>query len=672
MPIDVSFTDLSHTGKTVDANYFPLACGYVAAYAAEHLGGEIAPQIFKYPKDFSAYLERITPRIICFSNYSWSFRLNYAYASRVKAKHPETIVIFGGPNYPIDAGEQEVFLREFPIIDFYIDGEGEVAFTELFRKLQKYDFDAEKFKSAGGVSENTHYIYGDKFVRCELMPRIQEMDIVPSPFLNGMFDKFFDPILTPLMQSHRGCPYSCAFCHDGISYMSKVRRFSQERINGEIEYILEHHQVPNLCFADLNFGIYKEDLVTTRLLSGVQEKYGWPKFIESAVAKNHKDRVVEMANSLHGGFYVGASIQSTDPEVLKNIQRSNVNLDQLVEMAQGSVNEGNPSLSEVILCLPGDSKEKHMKSVSDVLDIGIEEIRMYQFILLAGTVGASQDYKERFGYETLFRVLPRCFGRYEVYGEPFEAFEYHEVCVGSNTMSHEDYRECRKFNLMVEIFNNGGLFNELLAFLELKGIPRSAVFKKLFGSLDKNPVLSRLFQDFMEDEDRNFWPDEEAVRAFIREPGVLDKYIAGEYGANQIMEYRAKALMDYMDHVAEAIFAVGRDLLDGKGCLDEQAVGYLVELQDFILLRKGNLFSLGDGLKQIFHYDFVKLGENKFKEDPFGCRVPEGLEIKFAHSDELTRDIEAYSRQYGKTAAGFGHFMQRGTLASLFRGIDYV
>ena len=58
------------------------------------------------------------------------------------------ITVFGGPNYPIaeEVREQEAFLREHPAIDLYVDGEGEIAFTELYKILEGFNFDIGKFK----------------------------------------------------------------------------------------------------------------------------------------------------------------------------------------------------------------------------------------------------------------------------------------------------------------------------------------------------------------------------------------------------------------------------------------------------------------------------------------------------------------------------------------------
>jgi len=674
MAVKISFADLTHTGKMVDANYFPLGSGYVAAYAQEYLEGDIDVQLFKYPTDFAAYLDTTIPKIACFTNYSWNLNLHYEYARRLKERHPGVVIVFGGPNYPVeeDGDEQEMFLRAHPAIDFYVDGEGEEAFTELYRILAKFDFDVEEFKARETQAPSTHYILGEQFIRGPGLPRIKDVNTIPSPFLNGMMDKFFDDTLTPLMQSHRGCPYSCVFCHDGIKYMSKMSRFTQERIDAEIMYIQERSILPDLSFVDLNFGIYKEDLDTAHLLADLQKKHGWPKAVPVSSAKNNKDRLVEISRILQDGFMVSAAVQHTDPEVLKNIKRSNISLDQLADMARETTEGKTGSYSELILCLPGDTMEKHKKSVFDMLDLGLNEMRMYQFVLLAGSEGASKEYRNKFEYDLRYRVLPRCFGNYRIFDQDFTTFEFHEVCVGNNTMPHEDYVQCRRFDLMVEIFNNGAIFEELLALLDREGIPISAFFRKLDETVYANDALAYIFREFKKDEDKNFWSSKEKLREFLKTPEAIEGYMSGERGANQTMQFRSLAFIEHIDDVSAIAFATARELLDEVSAIHEQMDDYLDELAQYIKLKKSNLLSLEQSVQRTFHYDFVKLGNVWFKEDPFEFGVPDGLDISFNYSDKQFEDISAYFRQYGRSIPGLGHFMQRSYLASLYRDVHYA
>ena len=65
------------------------------------------------------------------------------------------------------------------------------------------------------------------FYKGEILNRIKDLDEIPSPYLNGMLDKFFDGKLNPLIQTSRGCPFSCTFCTDGSDLVRQVNQFSK-------------------------------------------------------------------------------------------------------------------------------------------------------------------------------------------------------------------------------------------------------------------------------------------------------------------------------------------------------------------------------------------------------------------------------------------------------------
>jgi len=41
--------------------------------------------------------------------------------------------------------------------------------------------------------------------------RIKDLDEIPSPYLTGVLDKFFDGKLAPFIETNRGCPFTCSF-----------------------------------------------------------------------------------------------------------------------------------------------------------------------------------------------------------------------------------------------------------------------------------------------------------------------------------------------------------------------------------------------------------------------------------------------------------------------------
>ena len=108
---------------------------------------QVDVKIFKFSSDLSAALENETPQIMGFANYSWNFRLSYEYVKRIKKKHPEVVIIFGGPNYELSDKGVEDFWEAHPLIDFHVVLEGELACLNLVERLAEVDFEVDKLKA---------------------------------------------------------------------------------------------------------------------------------------------------------------------------------------------------------------------------------------------------------------------------------------------------------------------------------------------------------------------------------------------------------------------------------------------------------------------------------------------------------------------------------------------
>jgi radical SAM superfamily enzyme YgiQ (UPF0313 family) len=675
--VTVTFADLTHTGVGVSANNNPLAVGYIAAYARTHLGSAIEPRLFKYPDALSRSLKREAPAIACFTNYMWNEQLSCAFARQIKRHLPRTIIVMGGPNYPIDAGEQRAYLETHPEIDFFIDGEGELPFVALFQALVTIDFDANRLRASGVRLPGVHYLVDGAFIRTEPAPRILDLDrTLPSPYTMGLLDEFFDDKLTPMMQTSRGCPYSCTFCHDGIAYMNKTRAFSLDRVREELTYIAGRVQTPTLQLADLNWGMFAGDLQTAELIAEGRRRTGWPRNVMVATAKNQKERIVEMSRILGDVLQVGASVQSTDPEVLHQIKRTNISLDAIVKMGKGAASNGKTgSFSEIILGLPGDTKAKHVKSVCDMLDAGIQDLRLFQFILLPGTEGADQASRARFTYDTGFRVLARCFGRYEILGDDVPAAEVQEICLGNNTMPHGDYHDCRAFDLTVAIFNNGGIVKEFFRLIEALGLKRSMVLDRIHRRVNAvDSPLQHLYQELRTAETRNFFPDRQALDEFLARPGTIDRYLRGEFGVNHIFTARTAALLTLFDVVAGIARDAVRAELEEHDLLDPMLEKYVDELLQVVIASKTQLTELNRSTEMTLHFDFSALHAADYLADPRHVFIARGLRFVIQHTEAQRADLRKYFAQYGEGSEGIGWFLQRNDShlgAVLYRAIEY-
>ncbi len=671
MTVKISFADLTHTGQVVAANTFPLGATMVASYAKQELGDQIDVEVFKYPDDFANYLDKGMPQFAGFSAFSWNIRLAHDYAKRIKAVSPKTITVFGGPNFPDAPKEQEAFLKRFPHIDCYFEFEGEISFVAFYNALKEIDFDWARFRDEKRLVQNIRYLSNGEFVAAPLAKKIDDPNIVPSPHLNGLSDKFYDGVLIPMIQSTRGCPYQCTFCWEGGSYFQKVKRFNQDRITKELDYISQRvGKVPDLCIVDANFGLFEGDMETAREIHRIQLSHPnrWPRTILAATAKNNKERTIEIVELLKETLPPTGAVQSTDAKVLANIKRKNVPNEVLAKMAQVTEQQGGQSEAEVILCLEGDSKKAHFQTVKDMLDSCFSFVRMYQFMMLPGTKSASQEHRDKYGFRTRFRVLPRCFGSYRFQNEQFQCAEIEEIVTGNKTMPHDDYLDCRAMHLTVETFHNDSIFFDLAQFLERQGIKRSEFISTIRDRVFTDaPEIQKLYEGFRQEEQKNTWESYEQLDNFVRQAGCIDKYIAGEYGTNELYKYRALAVFQHLPALHDLAYGAAHSLLAGYDRLTEDAKVYLAELKEFSLLRKLSPLDTTQITLKVFHYDFPALLDKLFEADPTAFRVPKGVEIEILHTDQQRDLIEGYIRQYTTTPIGLGRILLRANMNRLYR-----
>ena len=146
---EIWISDLTHTAQGTSAYTFPLGASYVYAYAKQELVEDFNFKLFKFPSDLNRELTKNSPKMLCFSNYSWNFELSYKFAFLAKQRDPNVVTVFGGPNFPTDISEKINFIKKHPEIDFIIELEGELGFVDLVRKLSDYNFNVSNLNEDG-------------------------------------------------------------------------------------------------------------------------------------------------------------------------------------------------------------------------------------------------------------------------------------------------------------------------------------------------------------------------------------------------------------------------------------------------------------------------------------------------------------------------------------------
>ena len=678
MKTTISFCDLAHEGHS--CNGIPLGISMVASYSLEKFKDKITAGIFKYPTEYIACLENEVPRIACFTNYIWNLNLSYEIAQTIKEKSPETIVVFGGPNYPLDEDGQVAFLRRYTAIDFYVFRNGEIPFSLLFETLERYAFDIERLKADKIAIPGCHYISNDAFITGEVVAAMKELDDIPSPYLTGLCDKFLaDEKLVPLMLTARGCPFKCTFCQEGNDYFNVVRKFSFDRVREELDYVASRTKNPDLLYADSNFSMYKHDADICREIVRVQEAYGWPKYFVGIMGKNNKARILEAAEIISGGVFGGGSvwlssaIQSTDDKVLDKVKRSNIDADTMVKVANEGKAHASNQFSELILALPGDSRESHFKSVCDLIETGVNVIRSHQYIMLNGSEAATMEGWAAYNPLTRFRVTPHTMDSYCLFGKTVFAPEVDEICVGNDTMTFADYEECRMFDLTVEVFYNNALLLELFKLLKMHDIQISTLITRIHEKVTSatSPVAG-LYEDFRR-ETNELFDSPEQLYDFLHQEDGAEQYQSGRLGNNEQLMYSALMVFRHMNDVHDIAYGVAGELLREEGAYDDWIESYIAELIQFSLLRKQDMLTTERAESRVFHYDFIALEKNGFNDDPGQYVQPDGVSIRFAHDGIQKELITGYRNVYGMSNGGLGNIFGMGkNVKNFYRRIEKI
>lgn len=660
-PLSIYLGDLTYTTLSLATDAFPLNIGFIAAYAEKSFDKEIDLRLFKYVEDLEQAIHEKPPDILGLSNYPWNFSLGLEFFRMTRAVSPQTICVMGGPNIPLEDEARSQFVKRNPLIDFYAYLEGEEAFAALVARAIETGADREKMKSTP-IDGFIHRMSDTEVMKGTMLPRRRSLDEIPSPYLTGHMDKFFDGKLSPMMETNRGCPFSCTFCHEGNQLISKVNHFSIERVKAELDYIAAAVQrapilISNLMFADPNFAMYERDYEIIEHIERIQQRQNWPRSIFASTGKNKKERIAKALRKLNGSMSMWMSVQSMDPIVLKEIRRDNISTSQMMALASVYQELGLPTLSELILGLPGDSYEKHVKSLSEVVEAGIDVIEAYTCMLLNGAELTSAFSRATYKIGSHFRILPRDFAKLR---NGRIAVEIEEVVSSTSTMSFEDYQEARKLHLMIAVVYNGGGFSPLLRVLRQKKVSIIGLLQRLVAEIKWAPAsVQAIFNSFVRLTKEELWDSEEELRAYVCAENNYEKLLKGEIGINLIQNHMAMSLA-VMDDWVKYVFQTASIMLDDGVDSDNERSAIFADIQAFCAGRVHNIWGNDrneDNPCVLLHYDIESWMRSPLSVPLSQYKFSSPVMYQFGFSEAKKEEMAAQVHRYGTTTTGIGRII---------------
>lgn len=292
------------------------------------------------------------PQIIGIGVYIWNVSEVYELLHVIKKVSPDTKVILGGPEV-----SHEPFRVNLDSADYIIQGEGDVAFYELCKKITSKNAPKERIIKMS-------------------MPSLKN---VALPYRYYTDDDIKNRYI--YVEASRGCPFECEFCLSSMD--EKVRSFDLDALIEEFE-LLWQRGARNFKFIDRTFNLNIK--TANRLLEFFLKKTP-PYFAHFEVVPDHFPDSLKSKIALfpEGALQLEIGIQTLNEQIANNISRP-LKLEKIKENIRFLENETKAHMHlDLIVGLPGESLESFGANLDELVRLSSCEIQIGILKKLSGT-----------------------------------------------------------------------------------------------------------------------------------------------------------------------------------------------------------------------------------------------------------------------------------------------
>jgi putative methyltransferase len=466
----------------------PYTWGLLRAYAEQESAIKdeyefVDPFYYGVMMSAESILNRIKidePFILACSCFIWNFNLHMKICRIVKERFPKCVTLIGGPYIP-HKYLNEGFFEKHPYIDLVGHGNGEIIFRDILLELLKDKPELDNVKNIS-INDKGHALYtGKPTVK---LHKTLNKENFPSPYLNGYFDdivyrmkmnisesKKIRGMITGLIETQRGCGHNCIYC----SWPNQdIHKIDDNRVYEELEY-LASLDIQSILLADSNYGLSRRDVEIAKKIVEIHDRTGKLSHVATTFSKRY-DISLEIGkilsklgndnNILLKG--INLPIQSTSENVLEAVNRKNYSFDEFRNKHELFDKENIPTLTDMMLPLPEETRGSFMKGMCDLLEVAPEtQIRLFLWLLTPDSRAYEHDYREKYGLEYIERDQ---FSR-GLYKVPADEHPTGLYVVQTRTMTKKDWVDCKVFHeIVIAVLHNGAYTKFLSVYLNESGI----------------------------------------------------------------------------------------------------------------------------------------------------------------------------------------------------------
>jgi hypothetical protein len=477
-----------HGQRISEWNWIPC---YTDVYSSEH------------KEEIKKLLLKAQPDVFAISLYVWNYTISYEIAEWVRATWPECIIISGGPHQYFKHDLN--WFKEHPYLDASHHGDcyGELCLTQI---LDNYDNNT-KTVNWNLVSDVEYPTKGRNIKSSKLSlshqdkkkfdydwgPLYSQFEFLQD-FIKYQHDKFPGSMLLCVLETTRGCPYGCTYCDWGGGTATTVIKKSLDTVKLDIDAASQFN-LTFLYMADANFGIFGERdisiikyLVKRKKETGQMFKIGYGGF---AKTENRLDAIkeilrVDIDNELSLTKELKLSLQSLDQQVLDNIDRQNVGLEQQLAVFEPLARDKQmPLYVEMIMGLPGINLDKYYYEL-DVLGSHDLSVQWFEWILLPETPAFAHGYRNKYGIQTITKKKGWAVK---------EEDSRREVVVGGNEFTSRDYMQMLLSNSLYHLIIQGGFFKDSINWIVTNGTKHGKLVRDIYENFFLNSEYAKQVQE---------------------------------------------------------------------------------------------------------------------------------------------------------------------------------
>lgn len=343
-------------------------------------------------EDLADAIEDFDPDVVGFSTYLWSLPLFADVIRRLHRSDPARVIVLGGPSAQPVMLDQPPFHGLRDLVAALVTGEGERTFSEI---VAVADRSAKALLRIAGVA-----VHGPAgWCRSPARP-LEHLDELASPYVADLVP----PGGPVVLQTYRGCPFTCAFCEWGV--LESPRRVrSRGHLAAELEAatrLAPRGAILVDAGLNLNEPAFTELAAAARDTGFFRDRRLICEVYPARVADRHLDFLAGV-----GAPLIGVGLQSFDPTALATVERS-FDERRFADNVAALATLGHVAI-EIIVGLPGDGLRTFLATFRRARSFPCT-LRVYHCVVLPSALMVRSPPEHRLEYDQVSLKMRSCLG----------------------------------------------------------------------------------------------------------------------------------------------------------------------------------------------------------------------------------------------------------------------